>query len=1234
MSGRDPDPGKSGNRGGGSGGGGGERGPPDGDGKKRPPAGSPPGAPRDHEVLKKLFGEEFVRAKRVVDGLPDEDSGDKDTPSIRKQLHQYPGVQGVAIGQKVTNGVGTNTISIIVYVREKHSEDDLEDELILPASIDGVDVDVQETGEIRLDKHNDPPLQDSPPYARTDDSHEADLTVRSHTLRPVFGGISGGHVDITAGTIGAPFEDSGGSLVWLTNRHIAAEDDRDTTGEDFVQPGPADNSNLHVVGAVRELSEWTADGTNHSDSALITPNNGSDVSDTVLGLGGPGESEIATIGDPYVKSARTSTIRSSPLRARDVSADINAGWTTLYYEGLITFDPVSTGGDSGSLWARYDRGVDTYYPVGLNFASSDTRAFAIPFEAVEAEHGELTPPTTNIDPDFASVGDAIPKIETAPLAFETNNRGQLPLLVLHTGVSDSESEREVRILDGETGDSEIILTHTDTEFSEGDYHIVDLDLARAFSNPDPQLRMLSVDPDHGTFQPYEILLNDQTEWEFDVTIRDADANTLLQGADVLIEEWEENPAVGEEQIGAEVFSGVTDSEGHVRAWLEPGDYRLTVDHPDFLSNASTHTIQAQANATTVGLLTSQTALSTHWDSPNGNPYTNKYPEYVGPQPIGVAFKERDFPPRPRRSNADHICTSVSEFDTAVNDVVEGEMIWLEAGETFNVDYLTRPIQLPQNVTVASDGARIHCSEPRPGVFFLANPGVRLSGLRIEGDHIGFIDADQSSTAIFCRARNLRIDNCEIYGWRTNGIFVGWGQDSPPQHIEPDIHHCIIRDNYQTGSGHGIAVHSGDPLIEYSFVTNCRHGITGGGRPAQSYQAHNNLMGDTFGIWAMQCQSPGGVRMSVRNNEYHLSDDSSYVQRGTPSDHTAWDNNWTHNTTKPQPTAPNTSGASLRQYDHGSTDWANVTWSNNSYGTTAPSDSSIGIQALTRTDETTGAPPPSGAIGRRTLSWSSTTDWGTADSVTGIVADADATARIQQSDSRLGYSLDSRAQSPLETAAAYWPLDINGDDTLGERIATSSNVAFQQAGPISTRGAYFNGSSSAVRTPTDSGVRFSGSFTIHAVVQKTGTKNLQTILRNGYDEPGIVFLALRDNDGISFGFYDEAGNVQYSDTFHTGSVGVGEWNHIAATYDGSSTLRVRLNGSSETRSITGVRPTSPSGSDNDFYIGQRGHPSGDDRYFEGLISNVALFGRALSTAELDQLYAPMSSGRLVDNPRTP
>lgn len=1224
MSGRDPD----------SGGGG--DGPPDNTG---PPGGSPPGAPTDHDVLKKLFGEEFVKAKKVVDGRPNGDGdGSEDAPSIRQQLHQHPDVHSVGIGRKEVNGQPTGSISITVYVEEKLPKDELEDDLILPDSIDGVDVDVKESSEFVSEGHRNPPLQESPPYARSEDDHEGNQTVRYHTHRPVFGGISGAHPDVTAGTIGGPFAHNG-DLVWLTNRHIVASGTDHTIGEDFCQPGPADNSNLHVIGTVRDQGRWDADGTNYVDSGLVTPNDTSNVADTVLGLGSPGESEIANFSDTYVKSGRTTNIKSALLRDRDVSTSIGYGSFSLYYEGLIIFAPVSQGGDSGSLWARYDRAQDTYHPIGLHFAGStdksdpNARALACPFEAVEAEHGTLSPPTTNIDPDFAGIGDALSLVETAPLAFETNERGQLPLLVLHTGVSAEEEERRIYIHDGETTDDIIVHTHSTTDFSEGEYYVVDIDLDRVLSGS-PDLRLLTVNPYHTLSQTYEILTNNQTEWDFDITVRDADASAPLQGADVLIEEWTEEPTAGEEQIGAEVFSGTTDSEGHVRAWLEPGDYRVTVDHPDFLSDASTHTIEQRSNSATIGLLTSQDSLSTHWDTPNGNPYPIKYPEYVGPQPIGIAFEERTFPTRPRRSNAQYICTSVSEFETAVNNVTEGEMIWLEAGETFNLDHLQNLIQPPQNVTIASDGARILFTEPRSGVFFLTNPGVRLSGLRIEGDQIGFIDDNQASTAIYCRARNLRIDNCVIYGWRQNGIFVGWDRDSPPQHIEPTIHHCIIRDNYQTGDGYGITVRSGDPLIEYNFFNNCRHGIAGGGRPAQSYQAHNNLMGDTFGIWAMQCQSPGGVRMSVRNNEYHLSDESSYVQRGTPSDQTAWDNNWTFNTTKPQPSAPNTSGASLRQYDHNSADWVNVSWSNNSYGTTEPADSSIGIQALTRTEETTGVPPPSGPIGRRSLSWSSTTDWDVATEVGGIVADEDISARIGKGDFRQGYSIDSRARSPLENANAYWPLAVTGLEHIGDRPSTNLDVEFRRAGPISTKGAYFNGTTSWLRTPTDSGLRTTGSFTIHAVVQKTGAKNLQTILRNGYSEPGIVFLALRSNDGISFGFYDDGGNVQYSDTFHTGSVVPGEWNHIAATYDGSSTLRVRLNGTSETVSVTGSRPTSPSGSDNDYFVGKRGHPSGDDRYYEGYISHVALFGRALSTAELDQLWAPMSSGRILDTTRSP
>ncbi|UCH04928.1 MAG: hypothetical protein JSW05_01870 [Candidatus Thorarchaeota archaeon] len=65
------------------------------------------------------------------------------------ELMNKSGVVGVAIGYKYVDGIKTNQLCIVCYVAEKRAEADLKMEDIIPKEIDGVPVDVVESGRIR-----------------------------------------------------------------------------------------------------------------------------------------------------------------------------------------------------------------------------------------------------------------------------------------------------------------------------------------------------------------------------------------------------------------------------------------------------------------------------------------------------------------------------------------------------------------------------------------------------------------------------------------------------------------------------------------------------------------------------------------------------------------------------------------------------------------------------------------------------------------------------------------------------------------------------------------------------------------------------------------------------------------------------------------------------------------------------------------------------------------------------
>jgi hypothetical protein len=65
------------------------------------------------------------------------------------RLMALPGVVGVGVGLRQRGGRSTDEVAIVVMVERKLPVDRLSSAEALPAELEGVPVDVQETGEIR-----------------------------------------------------------------------------------------------------------------------------------------------------------------------------------------------------------------------------------------------------------------------------------------------------------------------------------------------------------------------------------------------------------------------------------------------------------------------------------------------------------------------------------------------------------------------------------------------------------------------------------------------------------------------------------------------------------------------------------------------------------------------------------------------------------------------------------------------------------------------------------------------------------------------------------------------------------------------------------------------------------------------------------------------------------------------------------------------------------------------------
>lgn len=132
---------------------------------------------------------------------------------FQEALLSKPNVVGVAVGNKNESGEP----SVVVLVSQKKPLAALTAQDVVPSEVNGVKTDVLEIG-----------------YPRAYDSPTG-------RFRPMPCGISIGHYQITAGTLGAIVTDiQTGEKLILSNNHVLANSNNALVGDPILQPGPID----------------------------------------------------------------------------------------------------------------------------------------------------------------------------------------------------------------------------------------------------------------------------------------------------------------------------------------------------------------------------------------------------------------------------------------------------------------------------------------------------------------------------------------------------------------------------------------------------------------------------------------------------------------------------------------------------------------------------------------------------------------------------------------------------------------------------------------------------------------------------------------------------------------------------------------------------------------------------------------------------------------------------------
>ena len=289
-------------------------------------------------------------------------------------------VVGVAIGGKIKNGTEDEDTQVLsVLVSQKLPKDMLSSDDLVPSKIDGVHTDVVEVGDMFAGDHP----SYAPDLEEQDTEEEAPTTqLLRRRVRPVMGGYSCGHRQVTAGTIATccydltPFPSIPRRYYILSNNHVLANSNNARVGDPILQPGRADGGSF-PRDVVARLSRFVpirfhsgnSKPCNYVDAA-IAEGNFENLSREIYWSGYVRRLFVKPkVGDIVLKTGRTTNFTTGRVTNINATVDVNFGngRVARFCRQIITSN-MSAGGDSGSLVMDREEGA-----VGLLFAGSATR---------------------------------------------------------------------------------------------------------------------------------------------------------------------------------------------------------------------------------------------------------------------------------------------------------------------------------------------------------------------------------------------------------------------------------------------------------------------------------------------------------------------------------------------------------------------------------------------------------------------------------------------------------------------------------------------------------------------------------------------------------------------------------------------------------------------------------------------------------------------------------------------
>ncbi|HKJ12317.1 MAG TPA: trypsin-like peptidase domain-containing protein [Ornithinimicrobium sp.] len=282
-------------------------------------------------------------------------------------------VVGVGLGYKISNGVQSDTKSVMVLVSEKLPSHMLTSSSSVPKTVSKMPTDVLDVGHPFAGGHT------------TVDGVDAQTLAKR--VRPVRPGYSVGHFKITAGTIGAgcydlsPVPGKPPRYYILSNNHVLANSNQANIGDPIYQPGPIDGGGRSdAIGRLSRFVPIKFDGSCNTVDAAVAEVPFDNLDRDIYWTGYPASAvKSAKVGQLLKKTGRTTHFTTGRVTAINATVNVNYGGGNVakFCNQIVTTD-MSAGGDSGSLVLDTDNN-----PVGLLFAGSSTATILNPIALVQ-----------------------------------------------------------------------------------------------------------------------------------------------------------------------------------------------------------------------------------------------------------------------------------------------------------------------------------------------------------------------------------------------------------------------------------------------------------------------------------------------------------------------------------------------------------------------------------------------------------------------------------------------------------------------------------------------------------------------------------------------------------------------------------------------------------------------------------------------------------------------------------